>query len=90
MNAASGAVAVLGRSLAAELAPVRVNVIAPGVVNSGVWDDAGRQSLLDWGRSLPVGHLGSPEELASAYVSLMTNTYITGVVLPVDGGLPFT
>ncbi len=89
MNAASGAVAVLGRSLAAELAPVRVNVVAPGVVNSGVWDDTARQGLLEWGRTLPVGHLGSPEELAAAYLSLITNTYITGVVLPVDGGLAF-
>jgi NAD(P)-dependent dehydrogenase (short-subunit alcohol dehydrogenase family) len=55
MNAASGAVAVLGRSLAAELAPVRVNVIAPGVVNSGVWDDAGRQSLLTGGAACLLG-----------------------------------
>lgn len=89
MNAASGAVAVLGRSLAAELAPVRVNVVAPGVVDSGVWDETRRVGLREWGQGLPVGHLGAPDELAAAYLSLMTNTYMTGVVLPVDGGLAF-
>ncbi|MGL5849783.1 MAG: SDR family oxidoreductase [Phycicoccus sp.] len=87
MNAASGAVAVLGRSLAAELAPLRVNVIAPGVVNSGVWDEAEREGLVEYGRSLPVGHLGEPDELAAAYLFMMTATYVTGTVLPVDGGL---
>ena len=90
MNAASGAVAVFGRSLAAELAPVRVNIVAPGVVNSGVWDEPQRDGLLQWGRTLPVGHLGSPDELAAAYLALMANTYTTGVVLPVDGGLALT
>jgi NAD(P)-dependent dehydrogenase (short-subunit alcohol dehydrogenase family) len=34
-----------------------------------------------------VGHLGRPEELAHAILSLMTSSYATGVVLPVDGGL---
>ncbi|MGL5819997.1 MAG: SDR family oxidoreductase [Phycicoccus sp.] len=87
MNAARGAVAVLGRSLAAELAPVRVNVIAPGVVNSGVWQDSERPGLVEYGRSLPVGHLGEPDELAAAYLFMMTAPYVTGTVLPVDGGL---
>lgn len=90
MNAASGAVAVLARALAAELAPTRVNAVAPGVVATGVWDDEGRESLREWARTLPVGHLGEPEELADAYRFLMTATYVTGVVLPVDGGIAFT
>ncbi|MGL4174176.1 MAG: SDR family oxidoreductase [Actinomycetota bacterium] len=87
MNSASGATAVLGRSLATELAPVRVNVIAPGVVNSGVWDESQLPELIDFGRELPVRHLGEPNELAAAYIFMMSATYITGVVLPVDGGL---
>ncbi len=91
MNAASAAVASLGRALAVELAPVRVNVVAPGVVDTGVWDDADRERLHEWATaSLPVGHLGQPEELAAAYLFLMTATYVTGVVLPVDGGLVLT
>lgn len=91
MSAASAAVAVFGRSLAAELAPIRVNVIAPGVVDTGVWsnvDDSQRDELTKWGQdSLPVQHLGQPEELAHSILSLMTNTYVTGTILPVDGGL---
>jgi len=88
MSAASAAVAVFGRSLAAELAPIRVNVIAPGVVDTGVWSNAEsqRSNLAKWAEeSLPVQHLGQAEELAQAVLSLMTNTYITGAILPVDG-----
>lgn len=90
MSAASGAVAVFGRALAAELAPIRVNVIAPGVVDTGVWSNTNSQQsdLAKWAEeSLPVQHLGQAEELAHAVLSVMTNTYITGAVLPVDGGL---
>ena len=91
MSAASGAVAVFGRTLAAELAPIRVNVIAPGVVDTGVWnsqDNTEKENLLKWAeRSLPVQHIGQAEELAQAILGLITNSYITGVVLPVDGGL---
>jgi NAD(P)-dependent dehydrogenase (short-subunit alcohol dehydrogenase family) len=91
MSAASGAVAVFGRSLAAELAPIRVNVIAPGVVDTGVWSNTSevqQSELTQWAEeSLPVKHLGQAEELAQAILSLMTNTYITGAILPVDGGL---
>ena len=94
MNAASAAVASLGRSLAAELKPIRVNVIAPGVVDSGVWDTmtgAERDQFRSgYGSSLPVGHLGRPEELAAAFIYMMTNTYTTGAVLPVDGGALLT
>ncbi|HEY9845531.1 MAG TPA: SDR family oxidoreductase, partial [Candidatus Caenarcaniphilales bacterium] len=90
MSAASAAVAVFGRSLAAELAPIRVNVIAPGAVDTGVWSNAEfqRSNLAKWAEeSLPVQHLGQAEELAQAVLSLMTNTYITGAILSVDGGL---
>ncbi len=91
MSAASGAVAAFGRSLAAELAPIRVNVVAPGVVDTDVWSNASESEKTDLSKwafeSLPVQHLGQPEELAHAILGLMTNTYITGVILPVDGGL---
>ena len=94
MSAASGAVAVFGRTLAAELAPIRVNVIAPGVVDTGVWskqNDSERAKLVKWAEeSLPVEHIGQAEELAQAILSLIMNSYITGVVLPVDGGLTLT
>ncbi|MBR8837987.1 MAG: SDR family oxidoreductase [Stigonema ocellatum SAG 48.90 = DSM 106950] len=92
LSAANGAVAVFGRTLAAELAPIRVNVIAPGVVvDTGVWSnqsESERSALEKWGsEALPVQHLGQAEEVAQAVLSLITNTYLTGVILPVDGGL---
>ncbi|GCE28698.1 short chain dehydrogenase [Dictyobacter alpinus] len=91
MSAASGAVAVFARTLAAELAPIRVNVVAPGTVNTGVWatqSPAQRTSSEQWAReNLPVQHMGEPGELAQGFLFLMTNTYTTGVILPIDGGL---
>ncbi|NVO32261.1 SDR family oxidoreductase [Hymenobacter lapidiphilus] len=91
MSAASAAVAAFGRTLAAELAPVRVNVLAPGVVNTGVWQNLSeeqRKRQAHWAReSLPVRHLGEPAELAHAILFLMTNSYTTGTILSVDGGL---
>jgi NAD(P)-dependent dehydrogenase (short-subunit alcohol dehydrogenase family) len=88
MNAVQAAVMQLGRSLAIELAPVRVNVIAPGVVLTNVWSDAQRTDLERWMKtSLPAQHAGRPEDLAQAVVSLMANRYVTGTVLTVDGGL---
>lgn len=88
MNAASAAVAVFSKALALEIAPVRVNVVAPGVVATGVWTEDQKGSYEDWAtKTLPVGHLGSAEELANAYLSLLTNPYMTGSVITVDGGL---
>lgn len=88
MNAASAAVAVFSKALALEIAPTRVNVVAPGVVATGVWTEDQKESYKDWAaKTLPVGHLGSAEELANAYISLLTNSYITGSVVTVDGGL---
>ncbi len=49
---------------------------------------AEREASERWGReTLPVGHIGQPEELAQAFLYLLTNTYTTGAVLRVDGGL---
>lgn len=90
--AANGAVAVLGRTLASELAPIRVNVIAPGLIeDTSVWSEQSnseRSDLTKWAETaLPVQHFGQADELAQAVLSLMMNPYITGVILPVDGGL---
>ncbi|BAZ70575.1 putative acyl-carrier-protein (plasmid) [Fischerella sp. NIES-4106] len=92
ISAASGAVSSFGRMLAVELEPIRVNVIAPGILeDTSVWSyqsESERAELTKWAEeALPVQHLGQPEEQAQAVLSLMTNPYITGVTLPVDGGL---
>ena len=90
--AANGAVAAFGRSLALEIAPIRVNVIAPGLIeDTSIWStqsESERSDLTKWAEAaLPVQHLGQPEELAQAVLSLIANPYITGVILPVDGGV---
>lgn len=80
----------LTRALAVELAPTRVNIVAPGVVRTPLWDSlpsADRQALFEHtAANLPVGHVGEPAEIAEAYLYLMRQTYTTGQVLRVDGG----
>lgn len=84
----NGAVATLGRALAVELAPIRVNVVVPGAVDTSVWTPAERESLVAWMREeLPARHVGTPTDIAQSVVYLMTNLYTTGVTLHVDGGL---
>lgn len=84
-----GAMNALTRALAVELAPVRVNAVAPGVVRSPLWSgmsEADREALYDSGRSLPVGRVGEVEDVAGAYLYCMNQPYGTGAVVPVDGG----
>ena len=88
MNGVQAAIVQTGRSLALELAPRRVNVIAPGVVLTNVWSDEQRADLAAWmERDLPVRRTGEPEHVATAAIGLMVNPYVSGAVLAVDGGL---
>ncbi|MEM1136273.1 MAG: SDR family oxidoreductase [Bacteroidota bacterium] len=88
MNAASAAVTVFAKAFALEIAPTRVSVIAPGVVGTGVWTEEEKENYTEWAKkTLPVKHLGSPQELAYAYYSILTNPYMTGGIINVDGGL---
>ena len=80
--------AAFARALALEIAPVRVNLVAPGVVATGVWSDAERDGLERWASdALPVGRLGTADDLALAYLAALENPYMTGEVVTVDGGL---
>ena len=80
----------LGRSLAAELAPsgIRVNVVAPGVIDTDMVQVLGRETLDDLAQNvIPMGRLGRPEEIARAIVYLADEaSYTTGQVLSCDGG----
>jgi len=80
----------LARTLAVELAPIRVNVVSPGVVDSPTWDflppETREGALGSIGDALPVGRVGSVRELADAGLFLMGNGFATGTVLQVDGG----
>lgn len=88
MNGVQAAIIQTGRSLARELSPRRVNVIAPGVVLTNVWSAEEREGLTRWmERDLPVKRTGEPEHVATAAIGLMVNPYVSGAVLTVDGGL---
>ncbi len=89
--AAKSAIAGFSKSLAMELATrnVTVNIVAPGFIDTDMTntlDDKVRQNLLN---NIPMGRMGSPEEVANAVVFLASpqSSYITGSTIYVDGGM---
>ena len=80
----------LTRALAVELAPIRVNAVSPGIVQTALWGnmaEADRDTLYaQTAERLPVKHVGKPAEIAQAYLYLMRQSYATGQVLVADGG----
>ena len=80
----------LTRALAVELAPTRVNLVVPGFVKTPLWAgmaEADREAMYQRAaHSLPVGHVGEPEEIAEAYLYFMRQSYSTGQSVVVDGG----
>lgn len=88
--AINGAIEALCRTLAVELAPVRVNVVSPGLVATPAYDrmpEAQRQGMFNAvAGSLPVKRVGAPEDVAQTVLYLLDNGYTTGTVIDVDGG----
>ncbi|MEU9409444.1 SDR family oxidoreductase [Streptomyces sp. NPDC048281] len=89
-SALCGAMESLTRALAVELAPLRVNVVSPGVVRTELWrglpESVREQLYRSSAESLPVGRMGEPADVAEAYLYLMRGGYSTGSVVVVDGG----
>lgn len=88
--ASCGAIEGFIRTLAVEIAPIRVNAIAPGVIDTPLLDTyfgAEKENVLNQlATTLPVGRSGRPEDVASAVRFLIMHTFITGNLLQVDGG----
>jgi NAD(P)-dependent dehydrogenase (short-subunit alcohol dehydrogenase family) len=86
----NGAADTLTRSLAVELAPIRVNAISPGVIDTGAWDALGddrKAELFAHVRERnPARRIGGADDIAAAAMLVLTNTFMTGVTLHVDGG----
>ncbi len=89
-SASCGAVEAFARALAVDLAPIRVNTIEPGFVDTPLLDSLlGSQKdeiLAAAAARLPVKRIGTAEEVAEAVLFLMKNGYVTGITLTIDGG----
>lgn len=90
--AVNGAIEGLVKALAIEAAPVRVNALSPGRIDTlgggePMPADARREYVAMAGREATLGRIGTAEEAAHAAVFLLESTYTTGLTLDVDGGL---
>lgn len=76
----------LTKALASELAPsgITVNCVAPGIINTQM---NARFEKSELEKEIPIGRLGTPEEVAAAVLFLAENSYITGQILGVNGGI---
>jgi NAD(P)-dependent dehydrogenase (short-subunit alcohol dehydrogenase family) len=90
LTAINSAVEGLGRALALELAPVRVNVICPGLVDTEMWGRLGSGQRLEMmeqaRRRLPARHVATAADIAEMTLSVLLNRYMTGTVVDIDGG----
>ena len=87
-SASKGAVIALTKALAKELGPsgIRVNCIAPGVILTDMCAQVEPEILEEMAQDAPVGRNGTPEDVAGAMAYLADAEFITGQVLPVNGG----
>lgn len=89
-GAINAAIEALARGLALELAPVRVNTVSPGLVDTPAYaamSDEDREAMFARAAGrLPAGRVGRPEDIARAVLFLAANTYATGSTVRVDGG----
>ena len=87
-SATKGAVIALTKALAKELGPsgIRVNAVAPGVILTDMVANVDPGVLADLAEETPMGRNGTPEDVAEAVYSLSLAEFITGQVLPVNGG----
>lgn len=89
-GAINAALESLGRGLALELAPVRVNTVSPGLIDTPLWSvipSEQRQVVFSGAAArLPAGRVGRPDEIANAVLFLMTTAFANGSTVRVDGG----
>ena len=86
----NGALESMVLALALELAPIRVNAVSPGWVDTPVWDrlatpDVKNARMADLAARLPARRLGRPEDIANAVAFLIADTFVTGTVLHAEG-----
>ncbi len=88
--AVNGAIQAMAFTMAKELAPLRVNILSPGLVDTPVYDWMTPEQKADFfkqmGGELPVGRVGKPDEIGQAVSYFIKNGFTTGAILDVDGG----
>ena len=85
--AAVAGVEGMTRALALDLAPIRVNAVAPGLIDTPLWDSFSPGEMRSpRGRPSCRSAHGQADEVAEAVLFLMTNGFVTGTVLAIDGG----
>jgi NAD(P)-dependent dehydrogenase (short-subunit alcohol dehydrogenase family) len=92
VGATNAAVDVVARTLAVELAPIRVNAISPGTIDTGAYDGLGEPVkaalFADRTSHSPARRIGQADEVADAVLFALTTPFMTGVSLAIDGGEP--
>jgi NAD(P)-dependent dehydrogenase (short-subunit alcohol dehydrogenase family) len=90
LAAINGALERMTPTLARELAPLRVNAVSPGVIDTPWWADKPAGMFAAASLSAPLARAGQADEVADAIAFLVGNNFVTGIVLDVDGGLHLT
>ena len=87
-SATKGAVIALTKALAQEFGPsgITVNCVAPGVILTDMCASVDPETLAQLATDAPIGRNGTPEDVAKAFLYLTENDFVTGQVLPVNGG----
>ncbi|MDR3453900.1 MAG: SDR family oxidoreductase [Rhodoferax sp.] len=90
LAAVNGGITQMAQTLAKELAPLRVNVVSPGLVDTPAYDglpaEAKAGMFAGAAKSLPVGRTGEPDDIAKCVEMLVSNSFATGMLLDIDGG----
>jgi len=90
VSASAMAAEGLALGLAVDLAPVRVNCVCPGLIETELFDrygDARKEMLKAISQRQLIPRPGTPEEAAEAYLTCMRNTYMTGQIIKIEGGV---
>jgi NAD(P)-dependent dehydrogenase (short-subunit alcohol dehydrogenase family) len=91
LAAVNGGIERMVSPLAAELAPVRVNAVSPGFIDTPWWsflpDDQRKAQFAAAAEQAPAGRVGSPGDVADAVRYLIGASFVTSTILPVDGGI---
>lgn len=89
-GAINAAIEALARGLALERAPVRVNTVSPGLIDTPLWrgmrEEDRAAMFARTAERLPARRVGRPEDIAQAILFVATNPFVTGTTVTVDGG----